>query len=229
MKRNLTELVFIVDRSGSMAGLESDTIGGLNATLQANREVAGECNVSIVLFDTTSYVLVDRKPIAEVENLTTQQYRVGGCTALLDAVGDAIHYTDKVQHILPEEYRAENVMFSIITDGMENASRRHTYHEVKRMIETHQKQGWEFIFLGANIDAAAEAGRIGIRPDRATQYMSDDIGTAVAYEAMSCAQISRRMSGAVDEAWAAAPKADVAARGNGAGTKASKRFKFWGK
>ncbi len=213
MKKNLTELVFVVDRSGSMAGLESDTIGGLNATLQKNREVEGECNVSIVLFDNVSEVLVDRKPINEVANLTTRQYQVRGCTALLDAVGDAIRYTEKVQTILPEDYRAEHVVFTIITDGMENASRHRTYPEVKRMIEAKQEQDWEFLFLGANIDAAAEAGRMGIRADRATQYVSDDAGTALAYEAMACAQVSRRTTGQVDAAWSAAPMADAARRG----------------
>ena len=217
MKKNLTELVFVVDRSGSMCGLESDTIGGLNATLQSNREVEGECLVSIVLFNTVSDVLIDRMPIEQVHDLTPTQYRPGGCTALLDAVGDSVGYIDKVQRILPEDYRAEHVIFTIITDGLENASHRHTYAEVKRMIEAHQKLGWEFIFLGANIDAAAEAGRMGIRADRATQYVSDGDGTAIAYEAMACAQVSRRKSGQVTSSWNAAPMADYAARGGGAG------------
>ena len=214
MKKNLTELVFIVDRSGSMSGLESDTIGGLNATLKKNREVEGECLVSIVLFDNVSEVLVDRKPIEQVANLTEAQYQVRGCTALLDAVGGAIRYMDKVQHILPDEHRAEHVIFTIITDGMENASRHFDYPRVKRLIEAHEEQGWEFIFLGANIDAAAEASRIGIRADHATQYMSDDIGTAVAYEAMAVAQMSKRATGAVAAGWNAAPQADVKKRGN---------------
>ncbi len=218
MKKNLTELVFIVDRSGSMSGLESDTIGGLNATLKKNREVEGECLVSIVLFDNASEVLVDRKPIEQVANLTEAQYQVRGCTALLDAVGGAIRYMDKVQHILPDEHRAEHVIFTIITDGMENASRHFDYPRVKRLIEAHEEQGWEFIFLGANIDAAAEASRIGIRADHATQYMSDDIGTAVAYEAMAVAQMSKRATGAVAAGWNAAPQADVKKRGG---------FKFW--
>ena len=218
MKKNLTELVFIVDRSGSMSGLESDTIGGLNATLKKNREVEGECLVSIVLFDNASEVLVDRKPIEQVANLTEAQYQVRGCTALLDAVGGAIRYMDKVQHILPDEHRAEHVIFTIITDGMENASRHFDYPRVKRLIEAHEEQGWEFIFLGANIDAAAEASRIGIRADHATQYMSDDIGTAVAYEAMAVAQMSKRATGAVAAGWNAAPQEDVKKRGGS---------KFW--
>ena len=220
MKKNLTELVFIVDRSGSMAGLESDTIGGLNATLQKNREVEGECVVSIVLFDNYSEVLVDRKPIGEVANLTTRQYQVRGCTALLDAVGDSVRYIDKVQKILPEDYRAENVIFTIITDGLENASNHRSYAEVKHMIKARQREGWEFIFLGANIDAAAEAGRMGIRADRATQYVSDDIGTHIAYEAMANAQVSRRTTGSVAASWNEAPMADAAAR-------SPRRFKLW--
>ena len=213
MKKNLTELVFVVDRSGSMAGLEDDTVGGLNATLQRNREIDGDCIVSIVLFDNKSTVLVDRKPIGEVKDLTRRQYQPGGCTALLDAVGDAVRYIDRVQGILPEEYRAEHVMFSIITDGMENASTHRSYDEVKRMIEAQQEKGWEFVFLGANIDAAAEAGRIGIRPDRASQYMADGIGNAAAYEAMASAQTSMRTHGHVASTWDAAPRADMAKRG----------------
>ena len=153
-----------------------------------------------MLFDNKSEVLVDRKPIGEVKNLTRRQYQVRGCTALLDAVGDAVRYIDKVQHILPEDYRAEHVMFSIITDGMENASRHRSYDEVKRMIEAQQERGWEFVFLGANIDAAAEAGRMGIRADRATQYVSDGDGTNLAYEAMACAQVSRRTQGTSPQA-----------------------------
>ena len=227
MKKNLTELVFIVDRSGSMGGLESDTIGGLNATLSKNREVEGEGLVSIVLFDNVSEVLVDRTPIAEVANLTTAQYQVRGCTALLDAVGDAIRYHEKVQRILPESHRAEHVIFTIITDGLENASRRRTYSEVKRMIEAKQEDGWEFIFLGANIDAAAEAGRMGIRADRATQYVSDGEGTAIAYEAMAHAQVSRRTTGAVAPTWSESARADAAARGGGKSNGKVKRFKIW--
>ena len=220
MKKNLTELVFIVDRSGSMGGLESDTIGGLNATLKKNREVDGDCLVSIVLFDNTSDVIVDRKPIQEVAPLTSTQYQVRGCTALLDAVGDSVRYIQKVQQILPEDYRAENVIFTIITDGLENASNHRSYAEVKHMIKARQREGWEFIFLGANIDAAAEASRMGIRADRATQYVSDDIGTHIAYEAMANAQVSRRTTGSVAASWNEAPMADAAAR-------SPRRFKLW--
>ena len=233
MKKNLTELVFVVDRSGSMGGLESDTIGGLNATLAKNRAVEGECVVSIVLFDNTSEVIVDRKPIEEVPALTTAQYQVRGCTALLDAVGDSVRYIEKVQQILPEDYRAEHVIFAIITDGLENASRHRTYAEVKRMIEARQEDGWEFIFLGANIDAAAEAGRMGIRADHASRYVSDGEGSAIAYDAMAQAQVSRRMTGSVAAGWSAAAAADAAARGGvgggASGGKPTKKrgFRLW--
>ena len=212
MKKDLTELVFILDKSGSMHGLESDTVGGINATLQKNRALPGEANVSIVLFDNTSEVVLDRQPLAEVRDLTESDYQVGGCTALLDAVGDAVHYHAKVQQILPEDFRAEHVVFVIITDGMENASRRHTYPEVKGLIERQREAGWEFLFLGANIDAAAEAGRLGIAPDRASQYVSDGAGSQIAYEAVARAQCETRAMGAPSAAWNAAPMADAAAR-----------------
>lgn len=212
MKKNLTELVFIVDRSGSMHGLEADTIGGLNSTLDTNRQVEGEANVSIVLFDNYSKVLLDRVPLSQVKPLTINDYQVRGCTALLDAVGDAIHYHEKVQKILPKSHRAEHVMFVIITDGLENASRRYTYHQVKKLIEKRTKKGWEFLFLGANIDAAAEADRMGIRQDRASRYVSDGEGSRIAYEAVAAAQCQTRTTGAPSASWNAAPMADAAAR-----------------
>ena len=209
---NLTELVFIVDRSGSMGGLESDTIGGLNATLNKNRAAEGDAIVSIVLFDNVSEVIVDRKDIREVSPLTERDYSVRGCTALLDAVGDAIHYTAKVQGYMPQGHKADHVVFAIITDGQENASNHRSYDEVKRMIEEKTAQGWEFLFLGANIDAAAEAGRMGIRADRAANYVADGAGSSLAYEAIADAQVALRDSGTIDAAWAAAPAADAARR-----------------
>ena len=214
MQKDLTELVFVVDKSGSMCGLESDTVGGLNATLEKNRKLPGDAFVSIVLFDNTSEVLVDRAPIAQMRPLRAKDYNPGGCTALLDAVGDAVRYHTKVQQILPEDHRAEHVVFVIITDGMENASRRRTYGEVKRLIEDRKQQGWEFLFLGANIDAAAEASRIGIAADRASEYVSDGVGSRIAYEAIARAQCETRMMGAPTAAWSEAPKADAAARGH---------------
>lgn len=215
MKKDLTELVFIVDKSGSMHGLEPDTVGGLNATLQKNRELPGEANVSIVFFDNTSEVKLDRVPLGQVQELRESDYRVGGCTALLDAVGDAVHYHAKVQHILPEDHRAEHVVFVIITDGMENASNHRTYDEVQRLIGRQREQGWEFLFLGANIDAAAEATRMGIAADRASQYVSDGEGSRIAYEAVAKAQCQTRVHGAPTASWNAAPMADAAARGGG--------------
>ena len=215
---NITELVFILDRSGSMGGLESDTIGGFNALLNKQKKQDGVAYVSTILFDHESFVLHDRLPIDKVEPLTDKDYTVRGCTALLDALGDAIHHIGNIhKYARPEDVPAQT-MFVIITDGMENASRHFDYPHVKRLIEAHEEQGWEFIFLGANIDAAAEASRIGIRADHATQYMSDDIGTAVAYEAMAVAQMSKRATGAVAAGWNAAPQADVKKRGG---------FKFW--
>ena len=213
MKKNLTELVFIVDRSGSMHGLEADTIGGLNSTLQKNRELPGEALVSLVLFDNTSTVVLDREPLSTVHPLTQKDYQVGGCTALLDAIGDAVCYHTKVQKILPNDHRAEHVVFVVITDGMENASKRYGYRDVKKLIKKHRKKGWEFLFLGANIDAAEEAGRLGIAQDRASQYKADGVGSRIAYDAIAEAQCETRVFGAPSAKWNAAPLADVARRG----------------
>ena len=186
MKKNLTELVFILDRSGSMAGLEADTIGGFNAMTQKQRKEPGEALVSTVLFDNETQVIHDRVPLDKVPALTQKEYYVRGCTALLDAVGGAIHHIGNVHKYTREEDRPEKTLFVITTDGMENASRRYTYDKVKAMIEhQREKYGWEFLFLGANIDAAREAARFGIRADRAANYHADHIGTEVIYEAVS--------------------------------------------
>ena len=186
MKKNLTELVFILDRSGSMAGLEADTIGGFNAMLQKQRGEPGEAVISTVLFDNETEVIHDRLPLDRVPALTEKEYYVRGCTALLDAVGGAIHHIGNVHKYAREEDRPEKTLFVITTDGMENASRRYTYDKVKAMIEhQREKYGWEFLFLGANIDAAREAARFGIRADRAANYHADHIGTEVIYEAVS--------------------------------------------
>ena len=186
MKKNLTELVFILDRSGSMAGLEADTIGGFNAMTQKQRKEPGEALVSTVLFDNETQVIHDRVPLEKVPALTQKEYYVRGCTALLDAVGGAIHHIGNVHKYAREEDRPEKTLFVITTDGMENASRRYTYDKVKAMIEhQREKYGWEFLFLGANIDAAREAARFGIRADRAANYHAYHIGTEVIYEAVS--------------------------------------------
>lgn len=199
MKKNLTEMVFILDRSGSMQGLEGDTIGGFNAMLEKQKLEEGEAFVSTVLFDDESSVLHDRVDIQKVAPMTRRDYFVGGCTALLDAVGEAIHHIANVHKYAREEDVPEKTVFVITTDGMENASRKYTYEKVKKMISLQQeKYGWEFLFLGANIDAAREAARFGIREDRAANYHADSKGTAVIYEAMSdavgCVRACRPMS-----------------------------------
>ncbi|MBQ8086820.1 MAG: VWA domain-containing protein [Clostridia bacterium] len=186
MKKNLTELVIILDRSGSMGGLESDTIGGYNSMLKKQRETEGEVLVSTVLFDDRSEVLYDRVPIEKLPQMTDKEYYVRGCTALLDAVGGAIHHIGNVHKYIREEDRPEKTIFVITTDGLENASREYTYERVKRMVERQKEQyGWEFLFLGANIDAIETAGRFGIAADRAANYNSDRVGTALNYEVLA--------------------------------------------
>ena len=186
MKKNLTEIVFILDRSGSMAGLEGDTIGGFNALIEKQKGQPGEAIVSTVLFDHESRVIHDRVDIREIRPMTREDYYVRGCTALLDAVGSAIHHIGNVHKYAREEDRPEKTLFVITTDGMENASRKYSYEKLKAMIERQKaKYGWEFLFLGANIDAAREAARFGIDTDRAANYHADSKGTGVIYEALS--------------------------------------------
>ena len=185
MKKNLTEIVFILDRSGSMAGLEGDTIGGFNSMIEKQRRQEGEAYISTVLFDNHSDVIHDRVPLDKVPRLTEKEYYVRGCTALLDAVGSAVHHIGNVHKYAREEDVPEKTIFVITTDGMENASRSYSYEKVRTMIERQkEKYGWEFLFLGANIDAAREAARFGIRPDRAANYHADSRGTEVIYEAV---------------------------------------------
>ena len=186
MKKNLTELVFILDRSGSMAGLEQDTIGGFNAMMKKQRREPGEALISTVLFDSESQVIHDRVPLDQVPVLTEEEYYVRGCTALLDAVGGAIHHISNVHKYARREDVPERTLFVITTDGLETASRRYSYEKVKAMIERQKKEyGWEFLFLGANIDAAREAARFGISADRAANYLADREGTGVIYETVS--------------------------------------------
>lgn len=167
MKKNLTEIVFILDRSGSMAGLEDDTIGGFNAMIEKQKREPGEALVSTVLFDNDCEVIHDRIAVQKIVPLTRNEYYVRGCTALLDAVGGAIHHIGNVHKYAREEDRPEKTLFVITTDGMENASRKYSYDRLKAMIERQKgKYGWEFLFLGANIDAAKEAARFGIGADR---------------------------------------------------------------
>ena len=178
MKKGLTELVFILDRSGSMQGLEADTIGGFNSMIEKQKKEEGEAYVSAVLFDDRMEVLYDRVELQKVEPMTDRQYYVRGCTALLDALGGAIHHIGNVHKYAREEDVPEKTIFVITTDGMENASRSYSYSEVQRMVKHEQeKYGWEFLFLGANMDALSAARSFGIREDRAVRYSCDGAGT----------------------------------------------------
>ena len=198
-KNNTTELVFILDRSGSMAGLEHDTIGGFNAMIEKQKKEDGEVIVSTVLFDDRREVFHDRVDLDKMKPITEKEYYVRGCTALLDAVGGAIHHIGNVHKYAREEDRPEKRLFIITTDGMENSRRRYTYDKVKHMVERQkEKFGWEFLFLGANIDAIEVAGRFGIGADRAVNYECDSVGTAMNYKVLSKA-VSRVRNCAVEE------------------------------
>ncbi len=213
MKQNLTELVFILDKSGSMSGLESDTIGGFNSMLEKQRGVDGDCRITTALFDNNYTLLHDRIDIRAVSPMTNKEYFVGGSTALLDAIGRTIHKLVSVQRNTAEDYRADKVMFVIITDGEENSSREYSADKIKAMIE-HEKEryGWEFIFLGANMDAVKTAGRFGINADRAVDYVPDERGTQLNFEAMAETVACFRATGAVPPAPMAAIREDVKKR-----------------
>ena len=198
MKKGLTELVFILDRSGSMAGLEAETIGGFNGLIGKQKKEEGDALVSVVLFDDVTEVLYDRIDLKKVEPMNDKQYYVRGCTALLDAIGGAVHHIKNIHKYAREEDVPEKTLFIITTDGMENASRKYTYEKVKKMIE-HQKEKrcWEFLFFGANMDAVSVAGRFGISASRAATFRNDRKGTAVNYKAMGDAvSFARRASSA---------------------------------
>ena len=191
MKKTLTEIVYVLDRSGSMSGLEADTIGGFNSMIKKQKDTEESAYISTVLFDDRSKVIHDRVPIEKVDEITSKEYFVRGTTALLDAVGGAIRHIVNIHKYARKEDRPNKTIFVIITDGMENASRYYNYEQVKRMIEKEKnKYGWEFIFIGANIDACAEAERFGIRRERAVNYMHDNIGTKLIYEGVSQAMCS---------------------------------------
>lgn len=186
MRKGLTEVVFILDRSGSMSGLEADTIGGFNSMIAKQKKEEGEAYISTVLFDDTCEVLYDRVPVNKVEPMNDNQYYVRGCTALLDAIGGAIHHIGNVHKYAREEDRPEKTLFIITTDGMENASHQYSYEKVKEMVERQkEKYGWEFLFLGANIDAIDVAGKFGIDSNRALNYVSDHKGTQLNYEVLN--------------------------------------------
>ncbi|WP_462413209.1 vWA domain-containing protein [Neobacillus sp. Marseille-QA0830] len=202
MKKDLTELVFILDKSGSMAGLEGDTIGGYNSMLKKQQNADGEAIVTTVLFDHGYELLHDRINVKGISPLTDQDYQVGGTTALLDAIGFTIQKIVNVQKRTSEDQRAEKVLFVITTDGMENASREFTAEKIRRMVQ-HQKEqfGWEFLFLGANIDAISTAARFGIDEDFAVEYHADEQGTELNFKAVSEAVIHLRSGKKIDRSW----------------------------
>lgn len=202
MKKNLTEIVFILDRSGSMHGLEADTIGGFNSMIEKQKKETGEALVSTILFDNAAEVIHDRVSLKDIRKLTSRDYCVKGCTALLDAVGGAIHHIGNIHKYARPEDVPEHTLFIITTDGMENASRRYSSMEVKKMI-TRQKEkyGWEFLFLGANIDAVETAAGFGIGADRAVNYRADSQGTQLNYEVLGDAVSAVRQSAPLPAGW----------------------------
>lgn len=216
MKKDLTEIVFILDRSGSMSGLEADTVGGFNAMIAKQKREPGEALISTVLFDDESVVIHDRVPVQNIAPMTERDYYVRGCTALLDAIGGAIHHIGNVHKYARTEDVPEHTLFVITTDGMENASRRYDSERVKQMIERQKaRHGWEFLFLGANIDAVETAGRFGIGADRAVNYYADRAGTQLNYEVLSEAVSAVRCSAPLGAAWKARIDEDFRARKHG--------------
>lgn len=202
MRKNFTELVFIIDRSGSMAGLEGDTIGGFNAMIEKQKKLDGECVVSTVIFDNVSEVIHDRVKLEKVAPMTENDYTVRGCTALIDAMGGAIHHIGNIHKYARKEDIPEHTVFVITTDGMENASRRYTSSQVKEMVERQKvKYGWEFIFLGANIDAVETAKSFGIDKERAVNYHSDSKGTKLNYSVVGNAICHMRATSSFSDDW----------------------------
>ncbi len=202
VKNNITELVFILDRSGSMGGLESDTIGGFNSLIEKQKKQDGECYVSTVLFDNVSEVIHDRVKLAEIKPMTDKEYFVRGCTALIDAIGGAIHHIGNIHKYARPEDVPEHTMFVITTDGHENASHKYSSDEVKKMVERQKKKyGWEFLFIGANIDSVETAKHFGIGADRAVNYHADKQGTAVLYDTVAETVCCMRASAPIDASW----------------------------
>ena len=210
MKENLTELVFILDKSGSMHGLEADTIGGFNSLIEKQKKEDGKALVTTIMFDDKTEVVHDRVDLEYIRNLNNEQYVTGGSTALLDAVGGAVSHIRKIhKYIRPEDVPAKT-LFVITTDGMENASRRYTYDKVKKLIEYQKaKYGWEFIFLGANIDAAETAVSMGISRDRAADYISDREGTALNYSVLSEVASAVRSGAGIAPDWKSSISDDI--------------------
>ncbi len=211
-KNGITELVFIIDKSGSMSGLESDTIGGFNSLIRKQKTETGQCYVSTILFSDRSEVVHDRVPLSRIADMTEKDYCPQGCTALIDAIGGAIrHISDIHRYIRPEDV-PEHTMFIITTDGMENASRKYSGHDVKKMIRSKEKDGWEFLFIGANIDSVETAGSFGIRSDRAVNYHADSQGTNILYKTV-CEQVSNiRRNHSVARNWSRSIEEDYQKR-----------------
>lgn len=214
-QNNITEMVFILDRSGSMAGLESDTIGGFNSLIEKQKKLDGKAYVSTVLFDNLTEVIHDRVEIQDIKPMTEEQYFVRGCTALIDAIGGAIHHIANVHKYARPEDVPSHTVFVIITDGAENASRHYTSDRVKAMIEKEKEQyGWEFMFIGANIDAVETAREYGIDESRAVNYNADTVGTSIVYEAVESAVNSIRFSNELSNDWNAPISNDYENRKN---------------
>lgn len=214
MKKNLTELVFILDKSGSMAGLESDTIGGFNSMIKKQKKQDGEAFVTTVLFDNELQTVHDRVPLDSVGDMTDDDYVPGGCTALIDAIGKTIDHIKNIHKYAREDDVPENTVFVITTDGMENASREYTSDKVKKMIEKQKSKGWEFLFIAANIDAVETASHFGIDSDRAVNYHADKKGTSVLYEAVGAAIGSVRRRAPLAKDWSAEIEEDFKSRKN---------------
>ncbi len=212
-KNNITEIVFILDRSGSMSGLEGDTIGGFNSMIQKQKKEDGECYVTTVLFDSMVETLHDRVKLSEIRDMTEKEYFVRGSTALLDAIGGTIKHISSIHKYAREEDVPAHTIFVITTDGMENSSREYSADKVKKMIEKKKEKGWEFIFLGANIDAVSTARSFGIAKENAVNYCCDSAGTAINFECLSEAIGSVRKKGKMSASWRKAIDEDYEARG----------------
>lgn len=212
MNKNLTELVFITDKSGSMSGLEKDVVGGINSTIKKQREIDGECLISLVLFNTKNEVVYDRVSLKKIKEMESDDYSPYGCTALIDALGDSIHHIKNVHKYIREEDRPGHTIFVITTDGLENASVKYDSDQVKRMIRKQKKQGWEFIFLAANIDAVQTAKTYGIEEDRAVNFVNDSRGYETNYRVLNNAFRCMRSNGYIPKDWEEDIKKDYNSR-----------------
>lgn len=202
MKKNLTELVFIMDRSGSMSGLEKDCVGGFNSMIKKQKKEDGECLVSTVLFNNSDTILHDRVSLKDIRQMKEEDYVPSGCTALIDALGNSIRHISDVHRYIRKEDNPEHTIFIITTDGLENASKKYSSDEVKKMVEQKKEEGWEFIFLAANIDAVETAKKYGINEDRAVNYVSDEAGTMTNFNVLDKTIRKFRKCGCVAENWA---------------------------